>query len=190
MANHMDTRVSVTGLTERGISYLEKLFELPEGEYEVTTEQFLERLYGELPEDYDRSYITEKLGSKWMYGYMEYADGEEAELSLTSAWSVPVSFLETLANQLAVVQGENPPVVYGTYLDEGYDPCGAFVYAVGYEDIEDVYGYNCEEEVDTDQIWEDDEYSESIYESLAEARDRMLSGYYQIQQELKEESNG
>lgn len=186
MANHMDTRVSVTGLTERGISYLEKLFEIPEGEYEVGTTQFLERLYGELPEGYDRGYITEKLGSKWLNGYMEYAEDGEAELSLTSAWSVPVNFLETLVNQLMVVQGESRPVVYGSYFDEGYDPCGAFVYAPGYEDIEDLYGYDCEEQVDTDQMWEDDEYLEGIYENVAEARDRMLSGYHEYLQEIAE----
>ena len=60
---------------------------------------------------------------------------------------------------------------------------------MGYEDIEDLYGYDCEEQVDTEQIWEDDEYLESIYENVTSARDRMLSAYYQIQQELKEEIN-
>lgn len=184
MANHMDTRVSVKGLTEQGISYLKNLFEIPEGEYEVDTTQFLERLYDELPEGYDRGYITEKLGSKWLNGYMEYAGDGEAELSLTSAWSVPVDFLMTLVNQLTVVQGGSTPVVYGSYFDEGYDPCGAFVYAMGYEDIEDLYGYDCEEQVDTDQMWDDDEYLESIYENVAEARDRMLSGYYEYLQEI------
>ena len=120
MANHMQTYVSVIGLTERGISYLEKLFKIPDGEYEVGTTQFLERLYGELPEEYpNREYITEKLGSKWLNGTMQYAEDGEAELSLESAWSVPVNFLETLANQLAVVQGEAPPILYGTYFDEG-----------------------------------------------------------------------
>lgn len=184
MANHMDTRVSVTGLTEKGISYLNKMFELPKGEYEVNTSELLERMYGEVPEDFGRDYAIDKLGAKWVYGYMEYAEDGEAEISLTSAWSVPIQFLQNLADQLTVVQGEGKPVVYGSYFDEGYDPCGAFVFATGYEDIEDIYGNDCEEEVDQDKMWDDDEYLESIYESVAQSRDRMLSGYYEYLQEI------
>jgi hypothetical protein len=68
-------------------------------------------------------------------------------------------------------------VVYGTYEDDGYDPIGAFVYAVGYDDIEDY------DEVETDKMFQDDDYMEEIYDGLYELRDSLYEGYLEVKNE-------
>jgi hypothetical protein len=68
-------------------------------------------------------------------------------------------------------------VVYGTYEDESYDPIGAFVYAVDYDDIEDY------EEVEHDKIFEDDDYLEEMYNGLYELRDSLYEGYLEVIEE-------
>ena len=52
--------------------------------------------------------------------------------------------------------------IKGTYEDESYDPCGAFVYGkFGHDDIEDI-----DDEYDWDEAGENDFYNETWVESL------------------------
>jgi hypothetical protein len=74
-------------------------------------------------------------------------------------------------------------VAYGTYEDEGYSPVGAFVYGYDYDDIEDY------DEVDSNLMWEDDDYNEEVYDGLHSLRDSLYESYCEVINERKIEEN-
>lgn len=195
MANHMETYCQVHNLKKEGADYLRKLFELPKNEagqiteYEVGSLQLAERMYNVSDEEVTREFCIERFGAKWLTVDVDYIDDEDAAFNITSAWAVPSEFIPELVHRLNLLQKSQDVFIAGTYTDEGYDPCGAYVYGFQYYDIEDLFGNDCEEEVDTELMWDDDDYNEQVYERLAEHREHMISLYYQVKQELAEESN-
>ena len=184
MANHMECNVHITGLTSAGIEFLQELFK-PEGDqYDVGSNILLERLYGSTDEQIDeRKYRIENIGSKWVDAYLEYAGDDEAQISSTSAWSVPYQMYLQLSKKLVEVSPK--AIITGTYEDEGFDPCGAFIIADNYDDIEDVFGTD---DIDHDRLWADDDYRDSITEELHNEVQRMISGYREYLQEITQES--
>ena len=171
MANIMTTYVKVGSLNEETHNKFVKLFEKSDDlviHYNT--------LYGtdfESPEDINREWITENVGTKWLSiecEDLEYSD--TMELVLETAWSVPTEYLQKIVEFIG-----GDVVVYGTYEDESYDPIGAFVYAVDYDDIEDY------EEVEHDRIFEDDDYLEEMYDGLYELRDSLYEGYREVMDE-------
>jgi hypothetical protein len=102
----------------------------------------------------------------------------EVDLVIETSWSVPTEYLKKIVEFIG-----GDVVVYGTYEDEGYDPLGAFVYAVDYDDIEDY------EEVEYDKMFQDDDYMEEMYDGLYELRDSLYEGYREVINERKIEEN-
>lgn len=184
MANHMECNVQITGLTSEGIKFLQELFK-PEGDqYDVGSDILLKRLYGSTDEQIDeRKYRIENIGSKWVNAYLEYAEDDEAQISSTSAWSVPYQMYLQLSKKLVEVSPK--AIITGTYEDEGFDPCGAFIIADNYDDIEDVFGTD---DIDHDRLWADDDYRDSITEELHNEVQHMISGYREYLQEITQES--
>ena len=184
MANHMECNVQITGLTPAGIEFLQELFK-PEGDqYDVGSDILLKRLYGSTDEQIDeRKYCIENIGSKWVNAYLEYAEDDQAQISSTSAWSVPYQMYLQLSKKLVEVSPK--AIITGTYEDEGFDPCGAFIIADNYDDIEDVFGTD---DIDHDLLWADDDYRDSITEELHNEVQRMISGYREYLQEIIQES--
>lgn len=172
MANHMETYITIKNGDIKVAEKLKEIFTPKEGEYQVDTEDLVKRIFGEYsPEEYDRGWYIDNIGAKWIYSEFEYDDNcEYIHLHTTSAWSVPQGLLERLAKVLSEVKEDC--YIIGTYEDESYDPCGAFVYAGDYDDIEDWDG-----EIDYDKMWEDDEYRDELYENFNELRDELESCY-------------
>ena len=52
---------------------------------------------------------------------------------------------------------------------------GAFIYANGYDDIEDL-----DEEIDNDRIWEDDFYTEELREKTSKLQSDIEDAYLQF----------
>lgn len=185
MANHMQTYVRISGLTPEGEQLVKDIFTPVDEDVEVHTDTLLERLYGSTEEQIsERAYRTENIGSKWVYAYLEYAEDGEAEISSQSAWSVPYQMYLELSKKLMEVSPE--AVILGTYEDEGLDPCGAFIIANGYDDIEDVFGTD---DIDHERYWEDDDYRDFISQEIYEESNNMYAAYQEYLQELKEEIN-
>jgi len=156
MANHMETFIHIKNGDNKVAEKLKEIFTPNEGDYDTHTEDLYKRLYGdEAPEEYDRGWVCDNLGAKWVYSEFEYDDKpEHIHLLLTSAWSVPIQMLEKLAKILTDIKEDC--YICGTYEDESYDPCGAFLYAKDWDDIEDWDG-----EFDWDKYEEDDFYLEN-----------------------------
>src|SRR6056300_914637 len=148
MANHMETYVRIKNGDINVAKKLKEIFTPIDGEYEADAHLLVNRIYDNPPEDADRSWMIDKVGAKWMYSEFEYDDEcEHIHLRLTSAWSVPQYFLEQLAKVLYTIKEDC--YISGNYEDEGFDPIGAFVYANGYDDIEDL-----DVDIDYDKIWD------------------------------------
>ena len=185
MANHMECYVKVENLTQEGTDLLRKILEPAGDDCQVYTDELLERLYGATEEQFEeRKYRIDNIGAKWVAANLEYLEDGEAEISSTSAWSVPYQMYLRLVELLVEV---SPDVLLtGTYEDEGYDPCGAFIIANNYDDIEDVFGTD---DVDYDKLWENDDYRDSISDELNKEVRHMRSAYFEYLQEIKEENS-
>lgn len=181
MANHMETYINIENGDIKVAEKLKEIFTPPEGQYQTDTEDLYKRLYGdEAPKEYDRGWVVEHLGAKWVYSEFEYDDDcEHIHLNLTSAWSVPIQMLERLADVLTDIKEDC--YIFGTYEDESMDPCGAFVYAKDYDDIEDY-----DQEYDWDKDEEDDFYRETWHDKIAELGKEVVDAYLDYLKDKKE----
>ena len=171
MANHMETYIQVKNGDVKVIEKLKEIFTPIEGEYQVDASVLVDKIYDKSPEEYDRGWMIDEVGAKWMYSEFDLDDDlEYMELRLTSAWSVPQQFLEKLAKVLSDIKEDC--YILGTYEDEGLDPIGAFLYSKGWDDIEDY-----DMDIDYDKVWDDDIYRDDIYTKLNDLKNEM-EGYY------------
>ncbi len=171
MANTMTTYVKIGNLNEETHKKFVELFE----EIDDLLNHY-NKLYGtdfKSFEDIDREWMSENVGTKWLGVECDDLDyHDNMDLVIESSWAVPTQYLQKIVEFIG-----GDVVVYGTYEDDGYDPIGAFVYAVGYDDIEDY------DEVETDKMFQDDDYMEEIYDGLYELRDSLYEGYLEVKNE-------
>lgn len=184
MANTMTTYVKVCNLNEETFGKLKELFETEgENSSEVKVVEHFNKLFGEEfngVDDIDREWMNENIGSKSIR--IEFGDVEftpEVDLILETAWNVPTEYIQKVVEVLNEV--DKDIVAYGTYEDEGYSPVGAFVYGHDYDDIEDY------DEVDSERMWEDDDYNEEIYSELYSFRDGLYESYLEVKKEREED---
>lgn len=179
MANHMETYINIKNGDIKVAEKLKEIFTPKEGEYQVDASELCNKIYDKSPEEYDRGWMIDEVGAKWMYSEFDYDDDcEYIELRLTSAWSVPQLFLEKLAKVLTDVKEDC--YILGTYEDEGFDPIGAFLYAKDWDDIED---YDID--IDYDKMWDDDEYRDELYDNLNTLKDEIEECYGEYLQDRK-----
>jgi hypothetical protein len=198
MASIMTTFVKINNLNPETHKKLVDLFSNPEnseldevsqlyGSTIVNIPEHLSKLFGENfknEEEISRDWITENVGSKSLE--IEVSNGigeefeEEVELIVSTAYNVPTEYLQKLVEILNQI--DKNAVVYGTYEDENYSPVGAFIYGYDYDDIEDYDG-----DVDFEQMLDDDDYRDEIYEGIAQLRDNLYEGYLQVKKEREDE---
>ena len=191
MANEMSTYVRVANGNQKVADRLKELFTPTEGQWEVNAVEILNRMLGTNysyndKEGWNREidWPTQEIwdsyiGPKWMYVDYDHSDNpEDCHIMIRSAWYVPSEFLSKLAEELYTIDEEC--FIYGTYEDESYDPMGAFVYAKGWDDIEDL-----DEEIDFDKIWEDDDYREELQYANNDLCDSMVDAYKQFLEDKK-----
>jgi hypothetical protein len=181
MANHMECYVRVVNLTKEGEDFLKDVF-TPD-EYEFHTDNLLRKLYGSTDEQIaDEVYRTKNIGAKWVHGNIDHIEDGEAVISTTSAWSVPYRMYLQLSELLVKVSPD--AIITATYEDESYDPCGVFIIAKNYEDIENIFETD---DVDYNKLWEDDDYRDSISKKLHDETVRMLEAHQEYLREIAEE---
>ena len=192
MANIVSTFVKLVNLNEYSYSEFKKLFLTTEKNSTVDLEEHLSKLYDEnFGEDgISINWMNENIGGKQFNvtfhdGYPDsYFTGgvffqDEVEIYLENSWSLPEAYLKRLINYFTKI--DSGIILYGTYVDEFYDPIGAFVYAKeNYADIEELYP-----EVEIDQM-DNDDYREKAYERLREHSISLYQGYLE---RLEEESS-
>jgi hypothetical protein len=186
MANHMDTTLTIVNLDKQSFDKLKEIFNDGINEYYCNVEHVIKQMYGEV--DYTSlDWWYSNIGSKWVEIETSITgDFEESiEIYMTSAWNVPTIFLEKLRDILVYINKD--VILYGTYQDESLDPIGAFVYALDYDDIEDL-----DIEVDSDKYWSgenDDEYRYEIYDEMKSFSDYLLGSYNEVKAERENEDS-
>jgi hypothetical protein len=193
MANEMRTFVNVKSEDLKVATRLQEIFKPQEGEYEATALDVINNIKGTNytfndRDDWDREVDfpsndlwEEMIGPKWMYVEYDHQDEPEfCNIVLRSAWSVPTGFLDTLRNELQKIDPECH--IVGTYEDESYDPCGAFVYGkFDYDDMEDY-----DEEYDWDEADEDDFYTENWHDQIYQLEQDVEKAYLDYLQDRKD----
>lgn len=175
----MQTFVKVKNCNEHILALVKELVLPKSGDVDVTTIDIINRLYDTDYEwDYElregtwpsKEFMDEFIGSKWISIQDDVHDEDSCNFIIETAWSVPIPFLQNLANKLGSFKEDC--YLVGTYEDESYSPIGAFVFGKDYDDIEDF-----DEEVDTDRMWDDDDYRESIFDELNYHKESLESGF-------------
>lgn len=197
MANEMRTYVTVKSNEPRVAKRLQEIFKSRRGTYEVDAIDVINNLEGtsycyskekedfKLEVDFPSSEMWEQLiGPKWMnveYNHSELP--EDCNLVLSSAWYVPTEFLTRLRDELQMI--DEDCYLKGTYEDESYDPCGAFIFGkYGYDEIEDT-----DEVYDWDMQEEDDSYIDKWYDELNEMVSNLEIAYIEYLKEREENPN-
>jgi hypothetical protein len=187
MANEMRTYVTIKSDKPEVATRLQEIFKPREGEHEATAIDVINKIKGTdysfqnetTKEDWNREVDfpsndlwEEMIGPKWLYVEYDHQElPENCNIVLRTAWSVPAPFLNILRNQLQEIDSEC--YIVGTYEDEGYDPCGAFVYGkFDYDDMEDY-----DEEYDWEEAEEDDFYNETWSDQLLELQNDLEKAY-------------
>ena len=192
MANEMRTFVTVKSEDKRVAEKLRELFEPNEGKYETTAVDIINRIKGtdycfsNEKEDWNRDVDfpdddtwEELIGPKWMNVEYDHQDEpENCNIVLSSAWWVPKPFLETLNRMLTEI--DEDCYIKGTYEDESYDPCGAYIYAKDYDDMEDY-----DDVFDWDEYEEDDFYLENFHEELFQLEKDIEAAYFEYLSDRK-----
>ena len=191
MANEMTSFVRVKKANDNVVKRLKEIFTPSEGKYDVNSIELFNRVYGTNysyeadKEDWDsekdwpsNEEWGNKMGPKWSYGEEFYMDNGETDGSfiIRSAWSVPQVLLESIAKELYTIKEDC--YLVGNYEDEGYDPVGAFIYANGYDDIEDL-----DHAYDPQDLWEDDELREKMQDEMVELENDLESCYFEYLQD-------
>lgn len=180
----MSTYVKVCNGNEKVANRLKELFTPNEGQYDVNAIQILNTMLGtnfsyrdskegwDIETDWPTNEIWNSyIGPKWMFVDYDHSDEpEDCSIMIRSAWSVPTEFLQKLAEELYTI--DEDCFICGTYEDESFDPMGAFVYAKGWDDIEDL-----DEDIDFDRMWEDDDYREELHYATNDLCDSMVQAY-------------
>lgn len=162
MANHVENFIKIRNADENVLNEIKRIFEYEaENTYKtIHTEELAQRVYGEeAPVEYDRQWYCEKCGAKWMYGTVEDWDVDDISINITSAWDPINPWLDRLAVNLVAIKED--VVIESTFEDEGCNFFGVAYYSKEYSDEEYL-----DDEVDGDKFWEDDEYRDSIFETL------------------------
>ena len=194
MANEMRTFVTVKSEDKRVAEKLKELFTPTEGKYEADAVDLINRIKGTnysysnetKKEDWDRDVDfpdndtwEELIGPKWLYVDYDHQDEpDNCNIVLRTAWSVPIPFLQTLTQILTDI--DEDCYIKGTYEDESYDPCGAFIYAKDYDDMEDY-----DDVFDWDVYDEDDFYLENFHEELLQLERDIEMAYFEYLSDRK-----
>ena len=112
------------------------------------------------------------IGPKWMrVDFNCDAKSDEIVLIINSANWVPVNFLKRLRKELSFLDKDS--YLYGIYMDESYDPSGAFIYGEDdYETMEDI-----DEEFDWKKNEKNELYLESWHDKLLNLRSELIKEY-------------
>ena len=194
MANEMRTYVTVKSDESRVAKRLQEIFKSRRGTYEVDAIDVINNLEGtaycysnekdgfDKDLDFPPNDLWESIiGPKWMNVEYDHSElPEDCNIVLSSAWHVPTTFLERLRDELQKI--DEDCYLKGTYEDESYDPCGAFIYGkFEHDDIEDI-----DDEYDWDEADENDFYNETWVDSLNDLATDLEVSYIEYLEDRKE----
>jgi hypothetical protein len=115
-------------------------------------------------DDYDREWVLENVGAKWVFGQIEGEWDTEISINLTSAWDAVNPLLKHLCSKLICIKED--VVIENRFEDEGLDPMGIAYYSSEYGSEEYLDAV-----VDVGKFYEDEEYRDEVYEMLEELLD-------------------
>jgi len=180
MANHIENYIVIQNSNKEVLKEIQRIFEIPEGQWEVGSEDLVNRVFGEdAPEEYDRGWYCDNAGAKWLYGCIEDDSEEEQIVRITSAWDPVNPFLERLSENLQKIKSD--VVLYNQFEDEGYNFAGVYYTSKEYDDVEwvDMDEYN------VDEIWEDDDVRDEYHQELIDIYKSHVKCHNEVIEDMK-----
>lgn len=183
MANYIENYITIRNADNNVLNEIKRIFEYEaENTYKtIHTEDLANRIYGEeAPVEYDRQWYIEKCGAKWLYGAVEDWDVDEIIVNITSAWDPINPLLDRLVINLIAIKED--VVIENKFEDEALNFMGVAYFSKEYSDEEYL-----DEEVDAYKFWEDDDYRDSIYETIQHMMDDARRIHLEVIEDLKNE---
>lgn len=182
MANHVENYIKVKNINKEVVDELERIFSEKDDIGDTHTIDLINGIFDMdwKDEDYDRGWVNDNVGAKWVYGQIESEYENEITINLTSAWDAVNPLLKQLCSKLICIKED--VVIENRFEDESLDPMGVAYYSSEYGSVEYL-----DEEVDVYKFYEDEEYREEVYEWLEELMDEERRIHQEVIQELNEE---
>ena len=180
MANHVENYIKIKNINKEVVDELERIFSNKNDIGDTHTIDIINGVFDmEMKqEDYDRSWVIDNVGAKWVYGQIESEYDDELTINLTSAWNAVNPLLKELCSKLICIKED--VVIENTFEDESCDPMGVAYYSSEYGSVEYL-----DEEIDAHKFWEDDEYRNEVYDMLQQ----LMEEERQIHKEVIEDLN-
>lgn len=159
MANNVQNYIIIKNINKDVIAEIERIFSVKDDMGDTHTLNLINSIFGLNWEekDYDRTWVIDNIGAKWVYGQIVSEYDSSVELSLTSAWDPINELLTRLSSNLFNIKDD--VIIENKFEDESLDPIGVAYFSKEYNDIEYL-----DDEVDINKFWEDDDYRYEIYE--------------------------
>lgn len=182
MANHVENYVRVKNINKEVVDELERIFSEKDEIGDTHTIDLVNGIFDMewKQDDYDRGWMHENVGAKWVYGQIESEYENEVVINLTSAWDAVNPLLKQLCSKLICIKED--VVIENRFEDESLDPMGVAYISSVYDSVEYL-----DEEVDVYKFYEDEEYREEVYEWLENMMDDERRIHQEVLDELKEE---
>lgn len=182
MANHVENYIRVKNINKEVVDELERIFSNKDEIGDTHTIDLVNGIYdmnwGD--DDYDRGWMHENVGAKWVYGQIESEYENELTINLTSAWDAVNPLLKQLCSKLICIKED--VVIENRFEDESLEPMGVAYISSVYDSVEYL-----DEEVDVYKFYEDEEYREEVYEWLENMMDDERRIHQEVLDELEEE---
>lgn len=182
MANHVENYIRVKNINKEVVTELERIFSNKDEIGDTRTIDIINGVFDMnwTDADYNRDWVIENVGAKWVYGQIENETEDEVVINLTSAWDPINPLLKQLCSKLICIKED--VVIENRFEDESLDPIGIGYISSVYESVECL-----DEDVDVDKFYQDEEYRDEIYEMLEEILDEERRIHQEVLDELKEE---
>jgi hypothetical protein len=182
MANHVENYIRVKNCNQAVIDELQRIFSEKDEIGDTHTIDLVNGIFDMdwKQEDYDRGWMHEYVGSKWVYGQIEGEWDTEISINLTSAWDAVNPLLKQLCSKLICIKED--VVIENRFEDESLEPMGVAYISSVYDSVEYL-----DEEVDVYKFYEDEEYRDEVYEMLEQLMDEERRIHQEVLDELEEE---
>jgi hypothetical protein len=180
MANHVENYIKIKNINKEVVDELERIFSNKDDIGDTHTIDIINGVFDmEMKqEDYDRSWVIDNVGAKWVYGQIESEYDNELTIILTSAWDAVNPLLKELCSKLICIKED--VVIENTFEDESCDPMGVAYYSSEYGSVEYL-----DEEIDAYKFWEDDEYRNEVYDMLQQLMEEERRIHKEVIEDLK-----
>jgi hypothetical protein len=143
------------------------------GEGHKEGEELIAAVFKEYPTEYDRGWVTDNCGAKWLYGDADYTDDETVFINITSAWDPVDGWISELAKRLYEIDPET--TIRSRFYDEAMNFAGVSFVSKRWDDTEMLTDEERDEFCRLSEIEDSDgdewQYLDDVFQRISDGQD-------------------